>query len=78
MITSMATIIANCTGDAGTRTPSPARQWRGNRMEALDLGERPSGNPSALRSSTSARMHSPHTFATFDHVDRNSKEVHHG
>jgi hypothetical protein len=23
MITSMATIIANCTGDAGTRTPSP-------------------------------------------------------
>jgi hypothetical protein len=46
--------VANRTGDAWTRTPypspSPETQWRGNRIEALDLGETSPGNPSAIRS----------------------------
>jgi hypothetical protein len=28
--------------------------------------------------SSAARMRSPHTFATLDHIGRNDKEVHHG
>jgi hypothetical protein len=45
-------IIANCSGDAGTRTPSPgpspAKQWRGNSENAPFLEMRLPCNPSAM------------------------------